>query len=452
MVLFRVAFLHFARMVRLTFDYWRIGILCEVVYSLLSETLPELPASTTQSGANMNSPDRDANYKWVVLTLAALTHTLSVAIPMMCLPVLFKEISDDLGLSLVQIGTIWGSGFVPIIIMGIVGGVLGDRFGTRRILRMFCILAGIACGLRAFSSGFITLLATNLLYGFLFPAIPMNVHKTCAVWFSKRQLGLANGVVSMGMAAGFMVGSMISATVMSPWLGGWRNVLVFYGAVSVVVGVLWHFTDAPSGDEASGPAVDRVSFRDAIAHVLPIRNVWLLGVALFGFGGCAQGLLGYLPLYLRGIGWAGALADGALGAFHGVSAVAVIPIALLSDRLGLRKKILISAALMMTVGTGLVSIADGLVIWVAVILAGMIRDGFMSVLMTTIIETEGIGAAYAGTGIGFVMIFSGLSNLISPPLGNSLAQYHPRLPFVFWAGLGVVGLIALLFVREGDRA
>lgn len=388
------------------------------------------------------------NYKWIVLTLAALTHTFAVAIPMMCLPVLFKEISEDLGLSLVQVGTVWGMGFVPIIIMGIVGGALGDRFGTRKILRMFCFLAGIACALRAFSSGFMTLAATNLLYGFLFPAIPMNVHKTCAVWFPKRQLGLANGVVSMGMALGFMVGSMISATVMSPWLGGWRNVLFFYGAVSIVVAVFWHFAHPASGyDDAAVDTADRISFRDAIIHVFPIRNVWLLGVVIFGFGGCAQGLLGYLPLYLRGVGWTSALADSALGTFHGISAAAVIPMALLSDRIRSRKKILIAAALMMTAGTGLLSIADGIVIWMAVVLAGMIRDGFMSILMTTIIETRGVGAAYAGTGIGLVMIFSGLSSMISPPIGNSLAEFHPGLPFVFWAGLGIVGFIGLLFVK-----
>ncbi|MEE9168280.1 MAG: hypothetical protein V3U73_00870, partial [bacterium] len=51
------------------------------------------------------------------------------------------------------------------IIMGMVGGALGDRFGTKRILRMFCLLAGIACALRAFSNGFMTFAATNLLYG-----------------------------------------------------------------------------------------------------------------------------------------------------------------------------------------------------------------------------------------------------------------------------------------------
>ena len=41
-----------------------------------------------------------------------------------------------------------------------------------------------------------------LMTGFAMWAIPMNVHKTCGVWFSKKRLGMANGVVSVGMALG----------------------------------------------------------------------------------------------------------------------------------------------------------------------------------------------------------------------------------------------------------
>jgi hypothetical protein len=37
-----------------------------------------------------------------------------------------------------------------------------------------------------------------LITGFAQWSIPMNVHKTCGVWFPKEQLGMANGVVSVG--------------------------------------------------------------------------------------------------------------------------------------------------------------------------------------------------------------------------------------------------------------
>jgi MFS family permease len=185
-----------------------------------------------------------------------------------------------------------------------------------------------------------------------------------------------------------------------------------------------------------------------VLHVARIRNVWLFGLALLGISGCVQGALGYLPLYLRGLGWPEVRADGALAAFHTISLIFTIPIAFGSDRLGSRKKVLAAAGFMIVLGIGLLSFAGGLLVWVAVCTAGMVRDGFMAVFMTSIMETEGVGAAYAGTAIGVVMIFSGLGNLLAPPLGNSLAGTGAGSPFVFWAALAVLGMAGILATRE----
>jgi len=391
----------------------------------------------------------ESNYRWFVLILGAATFTFGVGMPTMCLPVLFKEISENLQLSLVQVGAIWGMGFLPGMISGLIGGAIGDRFGTKRTLTVFCLLAGITGAFRGLSIGFISLSVSALFFGFMFTAIPTNVHKVCGVWFSSKQLGLANGVVAMGMAAGFMMGSIISASVLSPWLGGWRNVMFFYGLMSVFLSICWGFTKTASSERIFAEGEEgRPSFRQTFGHVVRVRNVWLLGITILGFGGCVQGMLGYLPLYLRNKGWEGPIADNALGTFHGASMAAVIVIALLSDRIGKRKPILITAALMMTAGTALLSIAEGIVVWMAVILAGVIRDGFMAVYMTTIIETKGIGATFAGTAIGLALMFSATGSLLSPPIGNSFAVFFPELPFVFWSALGIIGVVTLFFVEE----
>ena len=117
-----------------------------------------MPADTphTQSDA----------YKWRVLTLAALTFSFVVALQQMSLPVLFDEIAADIGLSLVQVGWIWGFGSVMGILVGLIGGPVGDRFGPRRTLAVACLLIGIAGAARGLSNGFamlaFTMLATGL--------------------------------------------------------------------------------------------------------------------------------------------------------------------------------------------------------------------------------------------------------------------------------------------------
>jgi MFS family permease len=230
------------------------------------------------------------SYKYLILTLGALTFTFVVAIPYMSLPVLFDEISADIGLSLVQVGWIWGIGSVMGILVGLIGGPVGDRFGSRRTLAVACLLIGIAGAARGLSNSFAMLTFTVLITGFAQWSIPMNVHKTCGVWFPKEQLGMSNGAVSVGMALGFLTGALLAATVFSPLLGGWRNVLFVYGAVAVLFGALWWFSQEKAGDE-SQQKNQMVSLREAIGHVIQLRNVWLLCIATAGVsGGVRTGL------------------------------------------------------------------------------------------------------------------------------------------------------------------
>jgi cyanate permease len=160
-------------------------------------------------------------------------------------------------------------------------------------------------------------------------------------------------------------------------------------------------------------------------------------------------MLGYLPLYLRDIGWPAARADAALASFHAISLASVFPLALLSDRLGSRKRFLAVATLVIATGTGSLAMAAGGLIWIAVLMAGAVRDGFMAIFMTTVTELEGVGAAYTGTALGLTTTLSRVGSLIAPPLGNSLANFDASLPFALWAAMALTGLIAFYLVDEG---
>jgi NNP family nitrate/nitrite transporter-like MFS transporter len=190
----------------------------------------------------------------------------------------------------------------------------------------------------------------------------------------------------------------------------------------------------------------------ALSRVVRLRDVWLLGATMLGVSGCIQSTLGYMPLYLREIGWPAARADAALASFHAISLLCVFPLALLSDRLGLRKVFLLVAVLMVATGVGLLSMVDGALVWVAVLMAGAVRDGYMAIFMTTVTELEGVGPAYAGSAMGLISTLSRVGGLIAPPLGNSLASHDLRLPFVLWAAMALFGVAVLTRVREGPAA
>lgn len=394
-----------------------------------------------------------SNYRWYILTLAALTHTFAIAMPTMALPVLFKEMSVDMNLSLVQIGTVWGMIPLAAVFVVLTGGLLGDRFGVKRTLIVLCLLAGLAGALRGLSDSFMSLAATMFLFGALSASIPINVHKVASIWFPGRRLGLANGILSLGMGLGLTAGAMISATILSPLLGGWRNVLFLYGAISIGLCVLWLLTRSEPGQVKSSSSYygGTVPFRQALSRVVHIRGVWFLGLIMLGQMACNTGMTGYLPLYLREIGWTATSADGALATANLASMAATIPMTLLSDRLGSRKTILLAATLMTAIGVGLLSVVSGAMVWVSAIMAIIARDGFMAVAITLLMETAGIGVAYAGTALGLAMMLSRMGGIISPAIGNSLASINPSSPFIFWAALAAIALFGFFFIKDTGR-
>jgi NNP family nitrate/nitrite transporter-like MFS transporter len=365
------------------------------------------------------------------------------------MPVLFEEISADLGLSLLEIGTVWGMIGLAGVFVALVGGVLGDRFGVKLVLGLACLLGGLAGASRGLSTDFVSLAATVFAFGLIRAIIPINVHKAVSILFQGGNLGTANGAVSMGMGIGLMLGPMISATVLSPLLGSWRYVLFLYGAASIVVGILWLLSGRmPQPSTYSTSRSGAVPMREAIPKLMRIKTLWLMGLTLMLRMGCITGMVGYLPLYLRKQGWTITNADGTLAGFYAISTLCVIPLSLLSDRIGSRKSILFAALITAIFGVGLIPVMNGIAVWILVLATGIFMDAFMAVTFTLVQETRGVGPRYSGTALGLVFTFSQLGAFVSPPLGNSLANFSSGLPLLFWASLSLVAIIALIFAEE----
>lgn len=386
------------------------------------------------------------------MILGALTNAVVVAVPTMGLSVLLPEISKTLNLNLVQAGLVWGIGSLPMLFAGLLAGTLNDRYGPKRILTVSCLLIGLTGALRSISPNFTVLMVTVFLCGCFGPLVNLSNFKNAVIWFPASELGFANGLATLGMALGFFVGSMISASYLSPALDGWRNVFIFYGAIAMLFAIPWSLThQAPQKLQSTSTESSQVSFRRSMTHLVKIRELWFLGLAVMGVSGGVQGVLGYLPLYLQSLGWTVSSIGGVLASFHVSSMIFVLPLTLLSDRLGSRSKILIGAALLTAIGIGLLSFVEGMIIWVTVIMIGSVRDGFMAIFFTSVNETRGVDSVYSGLAIGFAMFFMGVGNLIAPPLGNSLAsQTNPGIPLIFWAALVIFGALCI-FLASGRK-
>jgi MFS family permease len=381
-----------------------------------------------------------------------LTYAVTAGMERMCMPVLFKEISVDLGLSVVAVGTIWGMDPLAGVFVGLPGGLLVDRFGVKRTLIVICLLCGVFGALRGLSNSFGSMAATMFLFGLVVAMVPSIVPKVTTVWFSWRALGLTNALINVAWSIGAMTGTMFSATVFSPLLGSWRYVLFLFGAPAVIVGLLWFATGRePDASELPAPTVSEVPFRQALSQVIRIKEVWMIGLITLAQWGANTGLIGYLPLYLRSIGWTPTQADSAVTVLTGVSCVGIIPTVFLSDRLGTRKGVLVLSILSWSLSLGLLPIVHGSAVWGLLILGNFFRSGGSALLIVLILEIQGVGSTYGGTAIGLASTLGMFGAFFCPPLGNSLADINLGLPFVFWGLLSALSSLGFFFIKERGK-
>ncbi|MFP3974659.1 MAG: CynX/NimT family MFS transporter [Dehalococcoidia bacterium] len=397
-------------------------------------------------------------YRWYILMLATAINAMAVGAARMCLPPLFPEITKSLNISITQMMTVWAMDPLAGIFVSLIAGLLIDRFGVKRTLAVACFLAGALGALRGLSVGFISMAATMFMFGMLVAMMPTLLPKATAIWFIGKRLALANGVLAFGMYGGAMFGTMASATVFSPLLGGWNYVLLLYGIPPVALSLLWFTTvREPNKGKAQTTRVSEVPLREAISQVVRIKGIWILGVVFMGANGAFNSMGGYLPTYLRGIGWDAAAADSALTLFIGMTAVSSIPMGILSDRIGSRKTVLAPSLFLVAVTFGAIPFVEGYAIWVLIIATGLMRGGMFPLFTSLAVEQKGVGARYAGTAVGVVSSLSMAGAFVLPPLGGAIAEiYGGGAALITWAALSILALTGFFFIREApletDRA
>jgi NNP family nitrate/nitrite transporter-like MFS transporter len=369
-----------------------------------------------------------------------------------CMPVLFKQISLDLNFNVVSLGTIWGLDPLAGIFVGLPGGLLVDRLGMKRTMIVVCVLAGIFSALRGFAVNFASMAASTFLFGMMAALTPAIVPKTTTVWFKKEQLGLTNSLIFIANSIFAMTATMTSATMLSPLLGGWRNVLFLFSAPAVLIGILWWLTGRePDKRDIETAAAVKVPFREALSTVVRIREIWIIALITLLTWGAYSGFSGYLPLYLRNIGWTTIEADSAVTAVSGALLVGNIPMVLLASRFTGYKMMLFLSFVATFISLALMMVINGAAIWPLLIIGTFLRAGTSAVTNVMIFETPGVGRTYGGTAMGLVSSVGMVGAFFGPPVGNSFAHIAPAMPFLFWSGLVVLSLPLFVFFRKPKK-
>ncbi|MDP6102849.1 MAG: MFS transporter, partial [Dehalococcoidia bacterium] len=356
----------------------------------------------------MNRPENSSAFvpsksplRWLMLGLMWLLYA-SFGITSGTIAPLVGPIVDDLDMTYSQMGLVLGAWQLVYIVTAYPLGVLIDKLGVRRSLGIGVLVVWLSLVLRGVAGDFPTLFLAVALFGVGGPIISVGAPKVVSLWFQGNERGLAAGIYTTGPVTGVAIALATAASVVMPLTGTWRGISLVYGAVVLVIVLLWwtfaRDVQTPSGDAGQADS-EPVSLMQMLRILLRIRNVQIIAILAVATFLLNHGLNNWLPTLLQerdmtlsqaGFWTAASTLAGAFGllvipamARHGYRAMTMIVLLLLAS------------------GTtvGLATLTDASLIC-SLMLSSIVRVPMMPVLTLILMETPGVGALRMGAAGG----------------------------------------------------
>ena len=170
-----------------------------------------------------------------------------------CISIAAPFIMADLGLTFVQMSTVFGAFTLAYSLFEVPSGWLGDVIGPRRVLTRIVLWWSAFTMLTGAAQGFRSLVIIRFLFGAGEAGAFPNAVRSFSQWFPARERGMANGVLFFGSRLGGAITAPIALLLIQRW--GWRVSFVVFGAVGLIWATAWYrsYRDRP----AEHPEVDR---------------------------------------------------------------------------------------------------------------------------------------------------------------------------------------------------
>jgi MFS transporter, ACS family, glucarate transporter len=422
--------------------------------------LMALPSSEPEIGLG---PATRARYVTVVL---ALTIALVTYIDRVCISQAAPLISQDLGLTKIQMGWAFSVFAWAYALFEIPGGWLADRFGPRRVLTRIVIWWSFFTAATGWVWSFPSLLVTRTLFGAGEAGCFPNITRIFTLWLPKRQRERAQAGLWLAARWGGAFTPLLVTWVLE--FVSWRRAFEIFGVLGVVwaIGYYTWFRDDPRM-HASVNAAELAKLpppsESAIVHgatpwsvIFSRSSIWLLGAQYICLSYGWYFFITWLPTYLRearGTSVAmGALLAGLPLLLGGVGCLFsgwIVPrLARAFGSINVARRIIAVIGFAGASGAFLVfpSIQDPTRAMLLLGCAGMFNDFVMPPAWAACMD---IGGRYSGTVSGSMNMMGNIAGAISPlAIGYLLAWTNNNWPLTFYVSAAVylLGAVCWLFI------
>jgi fucose permease len=355
---------------------------------------------------------------------------------------LLPRIQAEVPMSDLRAG-LFGSGqFIGVLVVGLVGGALADRFGKKAFVLTASVI--LVAGLLGYTvaGAFLPLLAAAILAGLGGGGYEVGVNALQADHAEAADSGHGMNLLHAFYGMGAVAGPVAASFALEQGLG-WKPVLVLAAVPPAAVAVLLASQRVPRGRTA--PAEERA----ADLYLRPA--LWICGLLLMLYVGVEMSMGVWISTF-----WARRAPESALPApmMSAVYWVTLTAFRLVSgkvaDRIGHHRFLILEAAAVVIIGGAWALWPGPAVTLAATIGLGAVFAGVYPTAMALATDTF---PGHSGTVVGFLLVFVALGGLLVPSAVGRLSDAHGIgvLPLVELAG-GAALLLVVLALRLPRRA
>jgi len=170
-------------------------------------------------------------YRWIVLIFISLAMFGNYYVYDSIAPIA-DMLKADLGFTDTNIGQLYSFYSIAAIIVLILGGIIIDRYGTKKSILLFGVISTVAAVITASSSNLNIMLAGRFLLGIGSEPLIVAVTTALAKWFKGKELSFAFGI-NLTIARLGSVAADNSPTLAKPLYDYWQEPLFLAAVLSL---------------------------------------------------------------------------------------------------------------------------------------------------------------------------------------------------------------------------
>lgn len=376
-------------------------------------------------------------------------------------------IMEDLDLTYNQWGLVGSSFYWLFSIMGVIGAILSDRFGTVKVLAIMAIIWTVAQSMALVVTSLPTLILMRILLGAgegpFFATAVSHISK----WFPPDKRGFALSILNMGNVVGKAVTAPILMAIIIAF--GWRAAFFVLASMSFIWFIVWVFwlgRKQPPAEiiQKTVPVSRSISKKEIVSKLMTPTFIVTTLVLFISYSVIAYSLV-FMPAFLTEVkGLSETNMSIVIAISGGIGAIIAVVLSIVSDRIFKRteserkSRVLLAAPMLLLAGLlfMVLPLVDSMALIIVVLLFENAIIGLSFNLLPQVVNSllpERVGTM-SGVSIGFATTAGVLAPIIFGAVINSfgsneMAGFNTSIYII--ASMMVIGAIVYFFVNPDNQ-